>query len=155
MERSNASSYSQILRPPENYDDPMIARYRLQLITPHNKTRAHSMWHEVPWMRELDPQSVWINTTDAEARGIKNGDLVDIYNNRGRVRISAKVTERIMPGTVSVSEGAWYSPDKDGVSRGGCANVLTNDGKSPGGCVPMNTAIVEIELAPKEIGGKQ
>jgi anaerobic dimethyl sulfoxide reductase subunit A len=106
-------------------------------------------------MRELDPQSVWINTTDAEARGIKNGDPVDIYNNRGRVRIPAKVTERIIPGTVSISEGAWYSPDKDGVDHGGCANILTSDGMSPGGCVPMNTAIVEIELAPKESGGKQ
>jgi anaerobic dimethyl sulfoxide reductase subunit A len=143
------------ISPPENYDDPMITKYPLQLITPHHKTRAHSMWHEVPWMRELDPQSVWINTTDAKARGIKNGDLVNIYNNRGRVRIPAKVTGRIIPGTVSISEGAWYSPDKDGVDRGGCANVLTSDGKSPGGCVPMNTAIVEIELAPKEIGGKQ
>jgi anaerobic dimethyl sulfoxide reductase subunit A len=141
------------ISPAENYDDPLAARYPLQLITPHHKTRAHSMWHNVPWMREIDPQSVWISVADAEARGIRNGELVDVYNDRGRVRIPAKVTKRIMPGTVSIPEGAWYNPDKDGVDQGGCANVLTKDSRSPGGCVPMNTALVQIEPSP-ETGGK-
>ncbi len=135
---------------PENYDDPLAARYPLQLLTTHYKTRAHSTWYNVPWLREIEPHSVWLNATDAEARGIKDGDLVDVYNDRGRIRIPAKVTERIMPGVVNVSQGAWYDPDEEGVDRGGCANVLTNDEQSPVGSVPMNTALVEAELAPPE-----
>ena len=113
------------------------------------------MWHNVPWMREMDPQSVWISVADAGTRAIVNGDLVDVYNDRGRVRMPAKVTKRIIPGTVSIGEGAWYDPDKDGVDRGGCANVLTNNLRSPGGCVPMNTVLVQIELTPKTGGGKE
>jgi len=131
----------------ENYDDPLAAKYPLQLLTTHCKTRAHSTWYNVPWMKEIEPHFVWINPVDAEARGIKDGDLVDVFNDRGRIRIPAWVTERIMPGVVNVSQGAWYDPDEEGVDRGGCANVLTNDEQSPGGAVPMNTALVQVELA--------
>lgn len=133
----------------ENYDDPLSTRYPLQLLTTHYKTRAHSTWHNVPWMREIEPHSVWLNTVDAEARGIKDGDLVDVYNDRGRIRIPAQVTERIMPGVVNVSQGTWYHPDEEGVDYGGCANVLTNDEQSPGGAIPMNTTLVQVELAPQ------
>ena len=137
----------------ENYDDPLATKYPLQLLTTHYKTRAHSTWHNVPWMREIEPHSVWLNTVDAEARGIEDGNLVDVYNDRGRIRILAKVTERIMPGVVNVSQGAWYDPDDEGVDRGGCANVLTNDEQSPGGAVPSNTALVQVELAPRSHEG--
>jgi len=136
------------ISPRESYDDPLAARYPLQLLTTHYKTRAHSTWHNVPWMQEIEPHSVWLSPIDAEARGIKDGDLVDIYNDRGRIRIPALITERIMPGVVNVSEGAWYDPDEEGVDRGGCANVLTNDEQSPGGALPMNTVLVQVEPAP-------
>ena len=99
-------------------------------------------------MREIEPHSVWLNAVDAEARGIKDGDLVDVYNDRGRIRLPAQVTERIMPGVVNVSQGAWYDPDEEGIDRGGCANVLTKDELSPGGAVPMNTTLVQVELPP-------
>jgi len=144
------------ISPAENYDDPLAVRYPLQLLTTHYKTRAHSTWHNVPWMREIEPHSVWINTDDAEARGIKGGDLMDVYNDRGRIRIPANVTERIMPGVVNVSQGAWYDPDEEGIDHGGCANVLTNDERSPGGALAMNTALVQVELAPQSRrGGSQ
>jgi len=140
------------ISPPENYDDPLAERYPLQLITPHPKVRAHSMWHRVPWMREVEPQSVWMSVRDAEARGIRNGDMVDIYNQRGRVRIPARVTGRIAPGVVSIPQGAWYEPDEEGVDRGGCANVLTNSNHSPEGSPTFNTSLVQVELSP-ESGG--
>jgi anaerobic dimethyl sulfoxide reductase subunit A len=136
----------------ENYDDPLADKYPLQLLTTHHKTRAHSTWHNVPWMREIEPHSVWINTVDAQARGIKDGHLVDVFNDRGRIRLPAKVTERITPGVVNVPQGAWYDPDQDGVDLGGCANVLTNDEQSPGGAVPMNTALVQVEPSPQDGG---
>jgi len=132
----------------ESYDDPLAAKYPLQLLTTHQKTRAHSTWYNVPWMSEIEAQSVWINPVDAGARGIGDGDLVDVFNDRGRVRIPALVTERIMPGVVNVCQGAWYQPDAEGIDRGGCANVLTNDEQSPGGAIPMNTALVQVAPAP-------
>jgi anaerobic dimethyl sulfoxide reductase subunit A len=133
----------------ENHDDPLAEQFPLQLLTTHDKTRAHSTWHNVPWMQEVEPHAVWLNPADAKPRNIENGELVDVYNDRGRIRIPARVTERIMPGVVDVSQGAWYDPDEDGVDRGGCANVLTNDEHSPGGAITVNTALVQVERAPE------
>ncbi|NVM34605.1 MAG: molybdopterin-dependent oxidoreductase, partial [Candidatus Lokiarchaeota archaeon] len=133
----------------EHYDSQKAKIFPLQLLTPHNKRRTHSTLHNIPWLEEVEHHTVWINPVDASKRNISNGDLVDIFNDRGRIRIPAKVTERIIPGTVCVYQGAWYNPDKDGVDLGGCANVLTNDNYSPGGAFPLNSSLVEIELSPK------
>ncbi len=133
----------------EHYDSPKAKRFPLQLLTPHNKRRTHSTLHNIPWLEEVEPHTVWINPIDALKRNINNRDLVDVFNDRGRIRIPAEVTERIIPGAVCVYQGAWYNPDKDGVDLGGCANVLTNDIYSPGGAFPLNSSLVEIELSPK------
>ena len=131
----------------ESYDSPLAVKYPLQLLTTHYKTRAHSTWHNVPWLQEIEPHSVWINPIDAEKRGIENGVRVYVFNDRGKIRIPAKVTERIMPGVVNVSQGAWYEPDEQGVDLGGCANVLTDDAHSPSGTHHMNSALVQVEPA--------
>jgi len=130
----------------EHYDSPLAEKYPLQLITPHNKRRTHSSLNSIPWLEEIEPHAAWINPTDASFRNISNGDLIDIYNDRGRVRILAKVTDRISPGVICVYQGEWYNPNKDSVDIGGCANVLTQDGYSPGGSFPLNSSLVEAEL---------
>ena len=129
----------------ESLNDPLAEKYPLQLITPHFKRRAHSQFDNLPWLRELQTQSISLNTIDAEARGIRQGDLVRVFNERGEVRIPAKVTERIMPGVVALPQGAWYNPDEKGIDYGGCANVLTKNVISPGGAFTPHTALVEIE----------
>jgi len=130
---------------PEDRHDPLTAKYPLQLITPHPKNRVHSDMYKVDWLQEIEPHRIWINTIDAVSRGIANGDAVRVYNGRGRLAIRARVTERIMPGVVSIFEGAWYDPDEAGVDRGGCANVLTKDAHSGGGASVMNTCLVQVE----------
>jgi len=130
----------------EHYDSPLTKKYPLQLITPHNKRRTHSSLHDLPWLEEIEPHAAWINPIDASIRNVRNGDIIDVYNDRGRVRIPAKITDRISPGVVCVYQGAWYDPDENGVDRGGCANVLTKDSYSPGGSFPMNSALVEVNL---------
>ena len=131
----------------EGPNDPLARRYPLQLITTHTRVRAHTQFHNIPWVRELLSQSVTINSHDARARKIKNGDQVRVFNDRGQMVLPAKVCERVMPGVVEVPQGAWYEPDKNGVDRGGCANVLTSDQVSPGGAFTSNTALVQIEKA--------
>ena len=132
----------------EGVSDPLRSKYPLQLISAHYKQRTHSTYGNVPWMKEAAPQEVWINTLDAEARGIKHGDLVYVFNDRGRTKVPAKVTGRIMPGVVQLGEGAWYTPDASGVDQNGCVNVLTNYRPSPlAKGDPMHTNLVQIEKA--------
>jgi len=128
----------------ESARDKLAQKYPLQLITTHFLRRAHSKYDNLPWLRELKQQTVLMNSIDAESRGISNGDMVRVFNDRGVTLLPAEVTERILPGVVDIPEGAWYDPDKNGVDRGGCANVLTKDELSPGGAYCTNTALVQI-----------
>jgi anaerobic dimethyl sulfoxide reductase subunit A len=129
----------------ESLNDPLADKYPLQLISPHFKRRAHSQFDNLPWLRELQTQEISINPIDAESRGIKDKDMVRVFNDRGEIRIPVKVTERIMPGVVALPQGAWYAPDENGIDHGGSANVLTRHITSPGGAFASHTALVEVE----------
>lgn len=131
----------------ESRYDPLVEKYPLQLLSPHPKVRVHSTLYNVDWLREVDPQKVWINPVDAEARQIVDGDYVYIFNDRGKIIIPAWVTKRIMPGVICLFEGAWYTPDADGIDHGGCPNVLTKDEYSPGGASTLKTALVQVSKA--------
>jgi len=131
----------------ESRNDPLARRYPLQLVTTHVTRRAHSQYENLPWLRELQTQAISMNSADAQARGIKDGDQVRVFNDRGEMVIPAHVTERIMPGVVDIPQGAWYAPDEKGIDRGGCCNVLTRDEHSPGGAFCSNTTLVQVEKA--------
>ncbi len=135
----------------ESINDPLAAKYPLQLITTHFRRRAHSQFDNIPWLRELEPQALWISSKDAKARGIKDGSLVRAFNDRGEVVVPARVTERMMPGIVDLPQGAWYNPDQNGADRGGCANVLTKDEYSPGEAFITNTALVQVARAEDKV----
>ena len=123
-------------------------QYPLQCIGHHYKQRTHSTYGNLTWMNEAHPQMVWINTLDAQNRGIENGDLVLIHNDRGRVRIKARVTSRIAPGVISLPQGAWTQFDKDGVDNGGAVNVLTSWHPTPiSKGNGQHTALVQVEKA--------
>jgi anaerobic dimethyl sulfoxide reductase subunit A len=82
-------------------------------------------------MEELEPPAFWIHPADACERGIKNGELMEVFNDRGCVRIPALVTDRIMKGVVALSEGGWFRPAADGADERGCINVLTSSRPTP------------------------
>lgn len=135
----------------ESCNDALAKKYPLQLITTHFKRRIHSQFDNIPWLMELESQAVWINSVDAKARDIEDGDEVYVFNDRGKMIIRAKVTEAIMPGVVDIPQGAWYNPDSQQVDRGGCANILTKDAVSPGEAFPCNTALVQVEKGARNI----
>lgn len=115
----------------EGPEDERTRDYPLQCIGPHVKRRTHSTFDENAWMEEVEPQRLWISVQDASARGIRNGDKVKAFNDRGALVIEALVTRRIRPGVVSIPQGAWYQPDRNGVCQRGCINVLTSQCTTP------------------------
>jgi trimethylamine-N-oxide reductase (cytochrome c) len=119
----------------------LIQRYPLQLISPHPRFSFHTMGdgkdsivNDVKDHRVLvDGYYYWIvriHTSDAAERGIQEGHLVRVFNDRGSVICAAQLTERIRPGTVhSYESSAVYDPlGEPGSSpdRGGCINQLTS-----------------------------
>jgi trimethylamine-N-oxide reductase (cytochrome c) len=115
----------------------------------------------VPWLSDIPGHRIWkdgydyqvirIHPTDAAARGIKNNDIVKLYNDRGAVLLIAQISERIRPGVVISCEGsAKYDPLEPGkagsIDRGGCVNVLTPSrmlSKNVPGMAP-NSCLVEV-----------
>ncbi len=87
-----------------------------------------------------------INPADAGPRGIRDGDEVYVFNDRGKLSIKAWVTRRIIPGVIAIPEGAWYEPDEEGICRNGSVNVLTNDTYSPGGAAALKSSLVQVSL---------
>ena len=129
-----------------SYQDQLNKQYPLQLTGFHYKSRVHSTYGNVDVLKAACRQEMWINPLDAQKRGIKKGDKVRIFNDRGEVNIEAKVPPRMMPGVVALGEGAWYDPDTKRVDKGGCINVLTTQRPSPlAKGNPSHTNLVQVE----------
>src|SRR5512138_3821071 len=113
------------------WESPSNSRYPLQAIGHHTLHRVHSTHDNNDWLEEAFPQRVFINPIDAAARGLRDGDRVRVYNDRGALVLPCRLTPRIMPGVIDIPQGAWYDPDENGIDRGGCVNVLTSHRWTP------------------------
>ncbi len=121
-------------------------KYPLQALGHHYMARVHSTHDGIDWLDEAFPQRAFINPLDAQKRGIQNGEEILVYNDRGKIRIPCRITPKIMPGVVNIPQGAWWSPDKEGVDRRGNINVLTSHRWTPlayGNA--QHTIMVEVE----------
>jgi molybdopterin guanine dinucleotide-containing S/N-oxide reductase-like protein len=126
--------------PQDGRNSPLAKKYPLVGFFCHPKFRIHTMMENVTWIRDLhkvhgdsgyEYEPIWISSVDAEARGIKHGDIVRVVNDKGKVLAGAYVTERIKPGTIRMFYGSFWEPEdatKPGsLDRGGSANVLTTN----------------------------
>ncbi len=99
----------------------------------HDKARAHSSFGSIESLKQACPHRLWINPIDAQPRGIVSDDRVRVSSRYGTVEVLARVTRRIIPGTVGLAQGAWHEADMvgDRVDVGGCINTLTSLHPSP------------------------
>ncbi|KJY74700.1 molybdopterin guanine dinucleotide-containing S/N-oxide reductase [Vibrio nigripulchritudo] len=123
----------------------------LQLVTAHAAHRLHSQFNYAAIRKDYaiaNREPISIHTEDAKARGIKQGDLVRAFNDRGQVLVGALVTDGIKQGSVCIHEGGWLDLDhKSGLCKNGCANALTLDiptSRLANGCA-ANSSLVRIE----------
>ncbi|MFS8629845.1 MAG: molybdopterin-dependent oxidoreductase, partial [Bacillales bacterium] len=96
-----------------DYEKGIKGDYPLQLYTIHYPRRSHSVFDNVPQLREAFPQEFFMSPEDAKKRGIKDGDTVLIKSRHGKVLRPVTLTERIMPGVTTLGEGAWVERDDE------------------------------------------
>jgi biotin/methionine sulfoxide reductase len=123
---------------------------RLHLISDQPVRRLHSQLDASPHSREgkvAGREPIHINPADAAMCGIGDGDLVEVFNDRGRLISAAVLCDAIMPGVLRLSTGAWFDMDYDaGIERHGNPNVVTLDVPASSlsqGC-SAQTCLVEI-----------
>ncbi len=132
------------IEPFESLNHPLSRKFPFHLVTPHPRERTHSIYHNIPWLRETCTQEVTLNASDARALGVQTGDTVEVYNDRGSCVVPVYVTERCMPQVAVLYEGAWMDRDKNGIDRAGNPDFLTADQPSPAGAFAYNTILVGI-----------
>jgi anaerobic dimethyl sulfoxide reductase subunit A len=132
------------IEPWESLNSPKTAQFPFHLVTPHPRWRTHSIFNNIGWLRETYDQEVTVNASDAAKLGIKTGDTVEVYNDRGSCIVPAYITERCMPGVAALHEGAWMDIDEKGIDRSGNPDFLTLDEPSPAGAFAYNTILVNI-----------
>jgi biotin/methionine sulfoxide reductase len=142
------------LEPAEWLGSERAQVYPLHLISNQPRSRLHSQLDcgEVSRNAKVaEREPVWINPDDAAVRGIADGDVVRIYNDRGACLAGAVVTDTIRPGVVQVATGAWFDPLDPAIigslDKHGNPNMLTLDkGTSKLAQSPVaQTALVEVE----------
>lgn len=108
--------------------------YPLHLISNQPATRLHSQYDNGGYAQASKVQGrepLWIHPKDAGARGIKDGGVVRLFNERGACLAGAVVTDMVRAGVLQLSTGAWYDPETPGEIGSMCVhgnpNVLTRD----------------------------
>jgi biotin/methionine sulfoxide reductase len=142
------------LEPVEWLGSPEAKRHPLHLISNQPRTRLHSQLDQGITSRAgktSGRETVWINPQDAAKRGIGDGDVVRIFNERGQCLAGAIISQEVQAGVVVLPTGAWYDPAEPGVigtlEKHGNPNVLTLDK----GCSKLSqgpsahSCLVEIE----------
>jgi len=148
------------------YTEELTSKYPLQLLTNHPKWRFHGKFDQVSWLRELykikgpdgyEYEPMYMHPADASDRGLKDGDIVRAFNDRGQILCGISTTQRLIRGVVRCDYGSWrdpLNPDSEGsiIDRGGDANNLTSHRPMSNhhiGIAPGST-LVEVEKADLE-----
>ena len=133
-----------------------IDEYPLHLISNQPTHRLHSQLDNAANSQNSKikgKEPVMINPSDALERDIQDGDIVMLFNKRGRVLAGANISDSVMPGVVVLSTGAWFDPDYAlNLERHGNPNVLTKDvGTSSLSQGPTcHTTLVQVKKAKRE-----
>ena len=134
--------------------------YPLHLISNQPKNKLHSQMDHGGYSKSFkikDREPIEMNSVDAHSRGINNGDIVKLFNDRGACLAGVNINDNIRPGVVQISTGAWYDPEDSKnlktICKHGNPNVLTKDkGTSKLGQGPIaHSCLIEVELVKDKI----
>ena len=137
-----------------SHGGPGSDKYPVWLQSCHPDQRLHSQMCDSEEYRATytvqGREPIYMNAGDAKARGISDGDLVRVFNDRGQLLAGALISDDYPPGIARIHEGAWYGPVDETIGSldtYGDPNTLTMDvGTSQlAQATAANTCLVEFE----------
>ena len=138
--------------------------FPLLLMSNHGRWRTHAQGDDISWTRETPTgkvlgfdgyryEPIWINPSDAEARGIKDGDMVKVFNERGivlvrRPRLGA---HQARSGLCRPRRPARPAGPRK-VDRGGAINTIAPNGLTSKNCCGQATSgyLVDVQKVKNE-----
>jgi biotin/methionine sulfoxide reductase len=131
---ADCGGHPQWYEPEEWLGGPRAQRFPLHLLANQPATRLHSQLDGGRTSRASKIQGrepIRMHPGNAAARGLSDGDVVRVFNDRGACLAGLVVDDRLRPDVVQLSTGAWYDPadpaDPDSMCVHGNPNVLTED----------------------------
>jgi trimethylamine-N-oxide reductase (cytochrome c) len=118
----------------ESLQGERAKKYPLVMMSSNRTWGEHQQCTDIPWVREISKVPAWdgywyepvkMHPTDAAKRGIAQGDIVKVFNERGTVLGAAVLTERIIPGAVAMEKGGGVDFIAVAeINRGGTNNLI-------------------------------
>jgi trimethylamine-N-oxide reductase (cytochrome c) len=147
----------------ERLSSPRAKEYPLLCMSNHPRHRVHAQLDDLDWNREIVTckvegpdgylyEPLWIHPSEAAKRGIQDGDICKVFNERGVVLVGARVWERVMPGVAYVDHGArtdYIVPGR--LDRGGAINTITPHNITSKNCAGMVVSGFLVEVAPVDL----
>jgi trimethylamine-N-oxide reductase (cytochrome c) len=146
----------------ERISSERAKKYPLLLMSNHGRWRTHAQNDDIAWLREIPTckvtgrdgykyEPLWLNPVDAVARGIRDGDIVKVYNELGIVLGGARVWERLRQGVAYMDHGARadiIAAGEEGyIDRGGAINLISPENGTSKNCWGMATSGYLVEVA--------
>ena len=128
--------------PQESRLAPKAKQFPLELLGRKADNFLNSSFTNIPSIQKMEqPELLEIHTADAARRGIREGDWVRVFNDRGEVRLKAHVNGAVQPGVVAARlNAARFAPD------GKSINSLTSETLTDiGGGATFYSCLVDVE----------
>ncbi|MGL5257739.1 MAG: molybdopterin-dependent oxidoreductase [Proteocatella sp.] len=150
----NLSSFGQALPTFEGQNEAfdenkLVEKYPLQFSQPRTKYHIHSQFCDASWIQQYYEAVLEINPVDAKSRNLHQGDVVEVFNDRGKFKCHCQLNEAVRPGAIRMYEGMWEKYMKEGSIQN-----VTNDARNRRGynlvngpVVPFNDTLVQVRKA--------
>lgn len=137
-------------QPNEAYpENPLREKYPLQFNQARSRFRVHSAYSGAKWIQELSEPHIELNPVDAAARGLADGDAVEVFNDRGSFRTVLRLNEAVRPDSAFMVEST-YRQYLDGTIMQSVSNDQLNERGYElmfGPMIPYNDTLIEIKKA--------
>ena len=143
-------AFPQWERPNEAYpENPLREKYPLQFSQARSRFRVHSAYSGAKWIQQLFEPHIELNPSDAAARGLVDGDEVEVYNDRGSFRTKLRLNNAVQPESAFMAESTYRQ-----YLEGTLMQSVSNDTMNPRGydmmfgpMIPYNDTLIEIKKA--------